>query len=622
MRTRQFMTKAVAPFTRIASPYRRAYALSITKWVTESGFDWTAARVKSLVQYALKLRSGDSVPRPPWVASVWLKYLEKISLQGNDQQFIELIQVLRAYTMCGREKVSPSPQDEAKFLDAVTELPSSDFIRLGGPLVWELGVPKVKFEKSKFFLGMSTSHPCAIREDKVTRVLRQEAESLITGRGVVPVPNLMALTGPAFENMVGNISILQKISNKLGFSKYNIGSPYHTLPFQLRQVPLMYISVPPESEEYAGTVYSRVQSDGKVRYFYSPPVWMQFLLRPWAKKLFRALKGIKEDCTFDQEKGVEACTKWLSEGRKVWSFDLSSATDRFPLCVSTSFLSEAYRNNNWQSWVRTFLICSQMPVRFRSIDGTVSSIVWRCGQPLGTIASFPVFALTHHWIIRSLARIFRRPLEYRILGDDIIIADYGLAGLYQETMEKLGVGISLEKSIASPRVGEFAGRVIGPEAFGFKLKYPEPTLRSLPAMIDLVGPKALRWLPQSHLRDVIALLPIGRSPGYNPGGYPKDKVDQFIKEYYALEPDPDYKLPPAVVGTRKQTEVKASVLPEFAWDPPDDRNLEPRGSLDVDEWGAPITLGHMPDVIWKRSPFMSRRWLTRVRKAARTCGLL
>lgn len=54
----------------------------------------------------------------------------------------------------------------------------------------------------------------------------------------------------------------------------------------------------------------------------------------------RALKGIPEDCTYDQLKSLNVLQK--TPGHRFWSFDLSSATDRFPLDFQYKIISEFF----------------------------------------------------------------------------------------------------------------------------------------------------------------------------------------------------------------------------------------------------------------------------------------
>lgn len=78
------------------------------------------------------------------------------------------------------------------------------------------------------------------------------------------------------------------------------------------------------------------------------------------------------------------------------------------------------------------------------------------GQPLGYYSSWPLFALSHHLLVCRTGVIFT---QYAVLGDDVVIADERVAGLYETGLKRLGVMISYQKSLIS-RTGsaEFAKR--------------------------------------------------------------------------------------------------------------------------------------------------------------------
>jgi hypothetical protein len=69
-----------------------------------------------------------------------------------------------------------------------------------------------------------------------------------------------------------------------------------------------------------------------------------------------------------------------------------------------------------------------------------------------------MLAITHHVIVRSCALSLgkRNFTDYAVLGDDIVIANDAVAGVYLATMESLGVEINLSKSIVSSKFAEFA----------------------------------------------------------------------------------------------------------------------------------------------------------------------
>jgi hypothetical protein len=72
----------------------------------------------------------------------------------------------------------------------------------------------------------------------------------------------------------------------------------------------------------------RADREAKSRPFAILDYWSQTALLPLHELLFEALKRFSTDCTFNQGKGM---TLKAPKGHRYHSFDLKSATDRFPM---------------------------------------------------------------------------------------------------------------------------------------------------------------------------------------------------------------------------------------------------------------------------------------------------
>lgn len=83
-----------------------------------------------------------------------------------------------------------------------------------------------------------------------------------------------------------------------------------------------------------------------------------------------------------------------------------------------------------------------------------------CDQPLRYYSSWPLFALSHHFLVWWCAEKVYPGVHftrYGILGDDVFIADREVATVYAETLSKINVGISNKKPLISDiGVAEFA----------------------------------------------------------------------------------------------------------------------------------------------------------------------
>jgi hypothetical protein len=89
-------------------------------------------------------------------------------------------------------------------------------------------------------------------------------------------------------------------------------------------------------------------------------------------------------------------------------------------------------------------------------------IIYGAGQPMGAYSSWAVFALTHHFVVRSCGLDVGHDGydKYFLLGDDILLWDNLTAGRYKYVKsEILDVQINMTKSYQSRRVFEFAKRL-------------------------------------------------------------------------------------------------------------------------------------------------------------------
>jgi hypothetical protein len=91
-------------------------------------------------------------------------------------------------------------------------------------------------------------------------------------------------------------------------------------------------------------------------------------------------------------------------------------------------------------------------------------VSFNAGQALGYYGSWTLFALSHQtivWMAAMKAYPDKRSLfwDYAILGDDVVIADSKVAQEYMHLLDRMGVTISLSKSIVSTKgTLEFAKR--------------------------------------------------------------------------------------------------------------------------------------------------------------------
>jgi len=188
-----------------------------------------------------------------------------------------------------------------------------------------------------------------------------------------------------------------------------------------------------------------IEGDGKRRILAIGNYVKQRLLRPihdWAMKV---LSRLPSDGTFDQEAPIRRLRDLRL--RNLYSFDLKSATDRWPLSVIHDLMSMMWGPSLASSMVNgalglnTFLLGKPL-VR------TLREVSFLAGQALGFYGSWSLFALSHHYVVWMAARrAYPDRLipfwDYAILGDDVVIGDAKVAQQYTLLLGELGVSISM-----------------------------------------------------------------------------------------------------------------------------------------------------------------------------------
>lgn len=128
----------------------------------------------------------------------------------------------------------------------------------------------------------------------------------------------------------------------------------------------------------------------------------------------------------------------------VFSFDLSSATDRWPVSIIHDVVACMFGPTLASCIVNGSLALSAFDAPGRNI------CCFTTGQPLGYYGSW-AFSLSHHVVVWLAAWLVDRWItspftDYALLGDDIVIADEAVAQQSRELLNKLDVSISESKS--------------------------------------------------------------------------------------------------------------------------------------------------------------------------------
>jgi hypothetical protein len=154
------------------------------------------------------------------------------------------------------------------------------------------------------------------------------------------------------------------------------------------------------------------------------------------------------------------------------------------------------------------------------------SVRYGAGQPMGAYSSWPAMALTHHVLVRIASRRAGKTVffdRYCILGDDIVIADSGVAGAYKELLAQLDMPISEQKTYVSDDTYEFAKRWIcrGSEVTGYAVGGLFTAYKRYPLLHNFIGTQSLHgWV-----------LPIQEHPDLISSIYKVLKGPRFIGEH-------------------------------------------------------------------------------------------
>lgn len=177
----------------------------------------------------------------------------------------------------------------------------------------------------------------------------------------------------------------------------------------------------------------------------------QRLLHPVHSWAMRVLSRLTCDGTFRQEAPIHRLS--ALRPMDVCSYDLSSATDRWPVSVITTVMSMIFGKIAGECIVFGTLSLSIFTVGPPLVKRE-NFIYFNAGQPLGYYGSWALFSLSHHymvwlaaWIVDPLRRV---PFKSdALLGDDIVIADRAVAERYRDLLRMIGVSVSESKSIDS-----------------------------------------------------------------------------------------------------------------------------------------------------------------------------
>jgi len=204
----------------------------------------------------------------------------------------------------------------------------------------------------------------------------------------------------------------------------------------------------------SGEIQILPQRGYKYRVVAKPSFWLQLGFKPLELMIAELTNRHESSCVRDATNGAYHMYNAICTGKKLWCFDLKSATDRIPLSLQLSLL-KGLGLGDWIPRLREV-------TRGWKFEGR--TIKYQVGQPMGLICSFQLLQAVHIAIVEACVTKLRglRGLEecrFHILGDDIVLYDGDIAQEYHDTVLSAGVEISESKSVASSKIAEFAGHI-------------------------------------------------------------------------------------------------------------------------------------------------------------------
>lgn len=223
--------------------------------------------------------------------------------------------------------------------------------------------------------------------------------------------------------------------------------------------------------------------EDKVRVIAILDYWSQSVLRGLHSYLFRVLRKIPQDCTFNQGSFKDKIKDW----NRYHSIDLTAATDRFPISVIADVLEGHFPQQYVSSWRN---VMTGRPFRWTTAQKT-EEVDYAVGNPMGAYSSWATFAVAHHYVVFTCCEKLKMnwaTAKYCLLGDDILIGDDALAEVYLSVMEGLGVEVSIQKTHQSSTFAEFAKRLFykGEEISPFPLSALKESARRYYQLVNLL----------------------------------------------------------------------------------------------------------------------------------------
>lgn len=264
----------------------------------------------------------------------------------------------------------------------------------------------------------------------------------------------------------------------------------------------------------AGTIAFIQENGAKLRAVANPFLCIQGIGLPLQARLGQLCQELDGVEVFtDESHKRDSVVEWLQGGSRVWSYDSSKWTDRFPYDVQRVVLLRLLQ----LGWVteHELAMCDilarqewVLPSYTREwVDTKV--VKFGAGQPMGWVVSFFLATVTHSAVASMCCHRHRLNQGYHhsIVGDDISWSSRRGAASYASFMNTVGVSINMDKSMVSDQFAEFCSKILtvdGPVR-SMKVKIIE-SFPQLLKTLDFYGERGLFELHGREAEWAIAMI--------------------------------------------------------------------------------------------------------------------
>lgn len=578
----------------------------ISGYIDNHGLEWTISRIKSIKVMLIKYKAGQFSPAP----GVALKDGKPKGIFGKlwDLDLNTAMRVLNVYTLYRFNKLTDKQRNA--ILEAVNTTSKVT--------CWWDYDPSAAFLPTNI---IDTTEPDKILiRDPLYWISSESRRTLVvSGKSLKTVPETSIRIGDFIRSAVlshSNKHFIMRHSDMF-FEMFSVPEKARRMATHLGATCVKNSSIIPL---IAGKLSYIQERGGKCRHIANPIRAFQALCTPFGEFLETVLK--EDDlnhCVFDQNKGITYAQDLQKKKLKLFSVDLSKATDRFPLLIQVHGILELLAENGiiikldplftgrtgtrnislirgrspwtlstvdsdeYRGWIidellayspsypldsfkgkveRSFLVWLELVVSSHWYDPELGYLSWLAGQPLGLFPSFFAFTYTHISVLRHCCLQLGLPFTcFMILGDDVIISDERLYELYRDKMMCWNVPVSEDKTIASSTVCEFAGKLIvdGNIVTG-NAKYQDFSKGNPFGPLYIFGLQGLKLIPKRFrsLVKKLACLPEPYGLGLNPDGIPLEvRMDPVLDK---LGP---YKKEPIRYSGSSSRQVKKRMYEQF-----------------------------------------------------------